>query len=138
MQFEQSIWAVGELRRHGLDLADLSLGMNTDKPRDVPFNDHAFMVERAHSVRRIVGIPVGVSWNLGVPAIADRVIRQELVDLVFLGRPALSNPHWPVWAARELAHADPVSLLPEDWAWWLRNRPGPEGVLGWPPVPRAA
>lgn len=27
-----------------------------------------------------------------------------LIDLVLLGRPALSNPHWPVWTARELAH----------------------------------
>ena len=127
-----------ELRRHGLDLADLSLGMNTDAVKDLPFNQLAFMVDRASRVRREVGIPVGVSWNLGVPVVADRAIRQELIDLVLLGRPALSNPHWPLWAARELAHADPISLLPEDWAWWLRNRPGPEGVLGWPAVAKAA
>jgi len=138
VQFEESIWAVGELKRHGLDLADLSLGMNTDEVKDLPFKELGFMVERAARVRRAVGIPVGVSWNLGVPAVADGVIRQELVDLVMLGRPALSNAHWPVWAARELAHADPISLLPEDWAWWLRNRPGPEGVLGWPPAKAAA
>jgi len=138
VQFEDSIWAVGELKRHGLDLADLSLGMNTDEVKDLPFKELGFMVERAARVRRAVGIPVGVSWNLGVPAVADGVIRQELVDLVMLGRPALSNAHWPVWAARELAHADPISLLPEDWAWWLRNRPGPEGVLGWPPAKAAA
>ena len=76
--------------------------------------------------------PSAVSWNLGLPAVADQVIRDELIDLVFLGRPALSNPHWPVWAARELAHNDPFSLIPEDWSWWLRKRPGPEGSLGWP------
>ena len=55
-------------------------------------------------MKREVGIPVAVSWNLGTPAIADQVIREELIDLVFLGRPALANPHWPIWAARELAH----------------------------------
>jgi hypothetical protein len=137
VQFEDSIWAVGELKQHGLDLADLSLGMNTDEVKDLPFKELGFMVERAARVRRAVGIPVGVSWNLGIPAVADRVIRQELIDLVMLGRPALSNAHWPVWAARELAHPDPISLLPEDWAWWLRNRPGPEGVLGWPPAKQA-
>ncbi len=134
VRFDDSVWAVGELRKHGLDLADLSLGINTDAMVDPPFNDVAFMVERGARVRREVGIPVAVSWNLGVPAVADRVIRQNLVDLVFLGRPALANPHWPVWAARELAHNDPFSLIPEDWAWWLRSRPGPEGSLGWPPV----
>ena len=92
------------------------------------------MVERGSRVRREVGIPVGVSWNLGLPAGADQVIRKELIDPVFLGGPALSNPHWPVWAARELSHKDPLSLIPEDWSWWLRKRPGPEvHSVGLPP-----
>jgi hypothetical protein len=132
VQFDDAVWAVGELKNHGIDLADLSVGLNTDDIKDAPFNQVAFMVERGNRVRREVGIPVGVSWNLGIPAVADQVIREELIDLVFLGRPALSNPHWPIGAARELSHADPFSLLPEDWSWWLRNRPGSEGSLGWP------
>lgn len=131
VQFDHAVWAVGVLKEHGLDLADLSLGMNTDDIKDAPFNQAAFMVERGNRVRREVGIPVGVSWNLGLPAVADRVIRDEMIDLVFLGRPALANPHWPVWAARELAHPDPYALVPEDWAWWLRNRPGSDGSQGW-------
>ena len=131
VQFDDAVVAVRVLKDHGLDFADLSLGMNTDD-MDVPFDDVAFMVERGNRVRREVGIPVGVSWNLGLPAVADQVIRQEMIDLVFLGRPALANPHWPFWAARELAHPDPLSLIPEDWSWWLRKRPGPEGSLGWP------
>ncbi len=134
VRFDDAVWAVGELKRHGLDLADLSLGMNTDDVRGVPFNEVGFMVERAARVRREAGVPVGVSWNLGIPAAADRAIREEKIDLVLLGRPALANPHWPFYAARELGHPDPVGLLPQDWSWWLRNRPGPEGVLGWPPA----
>ncbi len=137
VQFDDAVWAVGELKGHGLDLADLSLGMNTDDVRNVPFNEVGFMVERAARVRREVGIPVGVSWNLGIPAAADAAIRAEQIDLVLLGRPALANPHWPFYAARELGHPDPVALLPQDWSWWLRNRPGPEGILGWPPVGRS-
>jgi 2,4-dienoyl-CoA reductase-like NADH-dependent reductase (Old Yellow Enzyme family) len=136
VQFDDAVWAVGELKGHGLDLADLSLGMNTDDVRNVPFNEVGFMVERAARVRREVGIPVGVSWNLGIPAAADAAIRAEQIDLVLLGRPALANPHWPFYAARELGQPDPVALLPQDWSWWLRNRPGPEGILGWPPVGR--
>lgn len=132
VQFDDAVWAVGELKGHGLDLADLSLGMNTDDVRNVPFNEVGFMVERAARVRREVGIPVGVSWNLGIPAAADAAIRAEKIDLVLLGRPALANPHWPFYAARELGQPDPVALLPQDWSWWLRNRPGPEGILGWP------
>ncbi len=137
VQFDDAVWAVGELKGHGLDFADLSLGMNTDDVRGVPFNEVGFMVERAARVRREVGIPVGVSWNLGIPRAADAAIREEKIDLVLLGRPALANPHWPFYAARELGQPDPVALLPQDWSWWLRNRPGPEGILGWPPVGRS-
>ena len=92
-------------------------------------------VERGARVRREVGIPVAVSWNLGVPQNADRAIRDDKIDLVLLGRPALSNPHWPVWAARELGHQDPFGLVPEDWAWWLRNFRGHDASIGWPEVP---
>ena len=77
---------------------------------------------------------MATSWNLGLPAVADRVIREEAIDLVMLGRPALSNPHWPVWAARELAHPDPFSLVPEDWGWWLRNFRAHPDCIGWPPA----
>lgn len=137
VQFDDAVFAIGRLKDHGLDFADLSLGLNTNQMNALPFADLAFMVERGARVRREVGIPVGVSWNLGLPAVADRVIRDELIDVVMLGRPALANPHWPVWAARELAHPDPFSLVPEDWAWWLRNLRGHEASLGWPLPSRA-
>jgi len=132
VQFHDAVWAVAELKHHGLDLADLSLGMNTDDVRNVPFNEVGFMVDRAARVRREVGIPVGVSWNLGIPAAADAAIRAEKIDLVLLGRPALANPHWPVWAARELGHVAPFSLVPEDWRWWLENFRGHGPSIGWP------
>ena len=117
---------------HGLDLADLSYGMNTDAMIDPPFNEPAAFVSRAARVRREVGIPVATSWNLGEPATADAAIRDELIDLVLLGRPALANPHWPVWAARELGHDDPFSLVPEDWRWWLKNFRGHAPSIGLP------
>jgi len=132
VQFDESVVAVAMMKAHGLDLADLSLGFNTDDMQSPPFQDLAFMVERGARVRREVGIPVGVSWNLGIPALADQMIREERIDLVLLGRPALANPHWPVWAARELSHNDPFSLIPEDWSWWLRNSRAQGAAVGWP------
>ncbi|WP_372783264.1 NADH:flavin oxidoreductase/NADH oxidase [Phenylobacterium sp.] len=135
VQFEDAMTAVRVMKDHGLDLADLSLGLNTPHLQTRPFNELGFMVERASRVRREIGIPVGVSWNLGLPATADRMIRDEMIDLVLLGRPALSNPHWPVWAARELGVPEPFSLVPEDWGWWLRNFRGHEDSIGWPKAP---
>ena len=132
LQFDDSVRAVAMMKNHGLDLVDLSIGINTDEMSPMPFADMAFMIERTNRIKREVGLPVATSWNLGVPQVADKVIREGLIDIVMLGRPALSNPHWPVWAARELAHPDPFGLVPEDWAWCLRNFRAPEACIGWP------
>ena len=137
VQFEDAMTAVRLMKDHGLDFADLSLGLNTPHLQARPFNEPGFMVERAERVRREIGLPVGVSWNLGVPQTADRMIREEQIDLVLLGRPALSNPHWPVWAARELGVPDPFALVPEDWGWWLRNFRGHDESIGWPNTEQA-
>lgn len=132
IQFEDSILAVSMMKEHGLDLADLSIGINTDEMTAPPFADLGFMLERAVRLRAEVGIPVATSWNLGLPALADKVIREDMIDLVMIGRPALANPHWPVWAARELDHDDPFALVPEDWGWWLRNFRAHDACIGWP------
>lgn len=132
VQFEEAIEAIRIMTQHGLDLVDLSLGFNTPDMSSRPMAHMAFMAERGARVRREVEIPTAISWNLGLPSVADRVIRDGITDLVFLGRPALSNPHWPVWAARELAQPDPFGLVPEDWAWWLRNFRAHEDCIGWP------
>lgn len=39
--------------------------------------------------------------------LANQVTEESRTGLVFLGRPALTNPHWPAWAARKLPHVDP-------------------------------
>jgi len=48
------------------------------------------------------------------------------------GNPALANPHWPVWAARELGRERPFELLPDDWQWWLEHFRGPAESIGLP------
>ena len=55
------------MKEHGLDLADLSIGFNTDDMKTIPFADLAFMVDRCTRLRKAVGIPVAASWNLGAP-----------------------------------------------------------------------
>jgi 2,4-dienoyl-CoA reductase-like NADH-dependent reductase (Old Yellow Enzyme family) len=131
---DDAVWAIARMKEHGLDFADVSLGLNAGAAADVPYGEPEFMLSRAARVRREVGIPVGVSWNLGVPRTADRAVREGSCDVVFLGRPALANPHWPVWAARELGREDPFGLIPEDWSWWIRSRAGSAGSVGWPEV----
>jgi hypothetical protein len=61
-QFDDALAAVAMMKDHGLDLADLSIGFNTDDMDPKPFADLAFMVERAARVRREVGIPIRSRW----------------------------------------------------------------------------
>ncbi|WP_285899068.1 NADH:flavin oxidoreductase/NADH oxidase [Pseudonocardia sp. DR1-2] len=130
--FDDAVTAIGWMREHGLDLADLSFGGNTPDSRDAMRGEQGAWVDRARRIRAEIGIPVAASWNLGVPQTADEAVRSGALDVVLLGRPALANPHWPVWAARELGHDDPFSLVPDDYAWWLRNMRGHTPSIGWP------
>lgn len=132
--FEESITAIGWMQEHGLDLADISQGGNTDDMTNPIWNDPNAWVKRAARLKREVDIPVTTSWNLGIPENADQAIRSGDIDLILLGRPALANPHWPVWAARELGTVEPFDLVPQDWGFWLQNFRGHGPSVGWPEV----
>lgn len=62
-QFDESVTAIGWMKEHGLDLADLSFGGNTDDMRENIFSTPRAFVERAHRVWTEVGLPVAASWN---------------------------------------------------------------------------
>ena len=102
------------MKEHGLDLADISQGGNTDEMLDPIWNDPSAWVARAARLKAQVDSPVNTSWNLGIPSNADAAIRSGDVDLILLGRLALDNPHWPVWAAHELKTVKPFDLVPRD------------------------
>lgn len=133
IDFDESVEVIGWLRDHGLDMIDLSMGGNTNDMRTTFYLEPGAWVERGARVKAEIDIPVTVSWNLGDPTEADRAIRSGDIDLVLVGRAALSNPHWPVWAARELGVGDEFSLLPDDWAWWLNATRFIQPDVGWPP-----
>ena len=52
---DDALTAVALMKDHGLDLADLSIGFNTDEMNPMPFGNMAFMVDRAARVRRAPG-----------------------------------------------------------------------------------
>ncbi len=134
-RWEDSLVAMGWMAERGLDMADISFGGNTDDMTNPAFfGEVSGWVERAAQVKREIGIPTACSWNLGIPENADAAVRSGAVDVVLLGRPALANPHWPVWAARELGQKDPFELVPEDWGWWLSNFRGHDASIGWPEI----
>ena len=55
-RFDDSVIAVGWMKEHGLDLADLSFGGNTDQMSETIWNIPKAFVERAARIKREVGI----------------------------------------------------------------------------------
>lgn len=113
---EDTVWLVRTMAERGLDLVDISMGMNTDAGSEVPWTDRGFMVPTAARIRAETGIPTAVSWNVGNPAYADQLIRGEKVDLLMVGRPTIANPHWPLYAALELGRNAPFDVLPKQYS----------------------
>lgn len=85
------------------------------------FSEYTFMVPAAARIRSESGVPTAISWNLGDPAYADEVIRGAQADLLMVGRPALANPHWPLYAALTLGHPAPFNLLPNQYRYFLNK-----------------
>ncbi|MGI4801566.1 MAG: NADH:flavin oxidoreductase/NADH oxidase [Janthinobacterium lividum] len=113
---EDTIGLVRTMKERGLDLVDISMGMNTDAGPAVPWTDRGFMVPTAARIRAETGVPTAVSWNVGDPAYADRIIGDEQVDLLMIGRPMIANPHWPLYAALALNRNSPFQQLPKQYS----------------------
>lgn len=105
------------LKEVGLDFVDVGLSLAT-AAEQVPWAPN-LMVPYAARIRRECGIPVGTSWSITQAREADAFVRDEKLDLVFLARTLLANPHWPYHAARALGIDAPASVLPTPYAYWL-------------------
>jgi len=109
------------MKAGGLDLVDVSMGFNTPDISQVPWSEHGFLVPTAGRIRCETGLPVATSWNISDPQKADGFIRDEQVDVLMLAKALLDDPHWPYHAAKVLGRATPQTLLPKQYAWWLKR-----------------
>ena len=62
---------------------------------------------------------VGIVLN---GAQAEEILQAGRADLIAIGREALSDPHWPLRAARELGADPQFALWPKQYGWWLDAR----------------
>ncbi|MFT3849152.1 MAG: NADH:flavin oxidoreductase/NADH oxidase [Propionivibrio sp.] len=113
----ESIGLARAFRRGGLDLLNVSVGFSTPAAK-IPWGP-AFLAPIAERVRREAELPVASSWGIGNPMIADRVVAENQMDLVMVGRMHLANPHWPYQAALALGEEKPSWVLPAPYAHWL-------------------
>lgn len=116
----ESIELVKQWRTDGLDLLNVSIGFNTPKAK-VPWAEPAFLAPISERVRREANLPVASSWGMDKPELANRLVEQQQMDLVMIGRAFLANPHHPLQAAKVLQLEKPTWVLPAPYAHWLER-----------------
>jgi len=118
----EAITLVRHLRAEGLDLLNVSMGFSTPEA-NIPWTP-ALLAPVSQRVRREAELPVASSWGIDSPELAERMVAEEMMDLVMVGRAHLANPHWPYATALALGVTDAPWLLPASYAHWLaRYRP---------------
>lgn len=115
----ESIELTKQFRQEGLDLLSVSMGFSTPDA-NIPWGP-AFLAPIAERVRTETGLPVAAAWGIDAVADVERVIAEEQMDLVMIGRAHLANPHWPLQAAQALKLEKPTWVLPAPYAHWLER-----------------
>jgi 2,4-dienoyl-CoA reductase-like NADH-dependent reductase (Old Yellow Enzyme family) len=111
---EDSVRLARHFKAEGVDLVDCSSGANTPHVK-IPIGP-GYQVHLAEEVRRGADIPTAAVGMITEAQQADAIIREGRADLVFLARELLRNPHWPLYAARELDAAALKNLVPPQYA----------------------
>jgi len=88
---DESIELTRAFKQGGLDLLNVSVGF-TIPDTAIPWGP-AFLAPIAERIRREAAIPVASSWGIEAPATADRVVAENRMDLVMIGRMMLANPN---------------------------------------------
>ncbi|ESJ11907.1 NADH:flavin oxidoreductase [Cupriavidus sp. HPC(L)] len=115
----EAIALTQRLKQEGLDMLSVSVGFSTPQA-NIPWGP-AFLAPVAERVRRETGLPVASAWGIDTPQLAERVVAQQQLDLVMVGRAHLADPHWPYHAAKALGVDRPSWTLPALYAHWLER-----------------
>jgi len=83
-----------------VDLIDCSSGGASPEQR-VPIHP-GYQVPFAEAVRRNAGMLSGAVGLISAPEMAEEILANGRADLIVLGRVLLSDPHWPLHAAKTL------------------------------------
>ncbi|QNK01345.1 NADH:flavin oxidoreductase/NADH oxidase [Dyella telluris] len=120
----ESIALVRRMHALGIDLLNVSMNFVIPGVK-VPWGTEAFLAPIAERVRREAKLPVASGWCIDGPHVAERVISNQQMDVVMMGRAHLADPHYPYQIAQALAQAEPVKVLPTPYAYWLSRYKGP-------------
>jgi 2,4-dienoyl-CoA reductase-like NADH-dependent reductase (Old Yellow Enzyme family) len=90
-----------KLEESGVDILDVSGGLCGSRPEELQ-GRQGFFVPQAQQIKRTVDIPVIGVGGIVDPEYAERLVREERVDLVAVGRELVKDPDWAKKARRTL------------------------------------
>jgi len=92
--------AAQQLEQAGVDVLDVSGGIGGDGQKTL--TEQGYFVSLAEGIKKMVKVPVIGVGNITEPEYADKIVREQRVDMVAVGRTLLSNPEFPRQAAQKL------------------------------------
>ena len=90
--WESQIFAI-KLENAGVNLIDVSGGICGSRP-DILQGIQGYFVSQAQQIRKAVNIPVIGVGGIKDPEFANRLIEEEKVDLIAVGRQLFKDPDW--------------------------------------------
>ena len=90
-----------KLEEAGVDIIDVSGGLFGSRPEELQ-GKQGYFVPQAQQIKEVVDMPVIGVGGIVDAKYAERLVREERVDLVAVGRELLKDPNWAKKAARTL------------------------------------
>jgi len=92
-----------KLEEAGVDIIDVSGGLCGDGQSIAQFQDlHGYFIPQAQEIKKVVNIPIIGVGGITEPEYANKIIQEERVDLVAVGRGLLNDPDWAIKAIKKL------------------------------------
>lgn len=93
------------LKEDGVALVDVSSGGLFDIRPNMPIGQ-AYQAHLSKAIKEGAQIPVSAVGILQEPGMADFILRQNMADVVEIGRGLIRNPNWLMEAAKQLRQKD--------------------------------
>ena len=90
-----------ELEEAAVDILDVSGGLCGGSPASLQ-GVQGYFVPQAYEIKKVVDIPVIGVGGITEPEYANKLIQEERVNLVAVGRALLNDPDWAVKAIKKL------------------------------------
>ncbi len=116
---QESIALLSQMKEQGLDMVSVSVGFSTPSAQ-VPWGP-AFLAPISERVRKETGLPVASAWGIDKPEDANRVVEEDQMDVVMIGKAYLADPHYTYRLAKALNVDKPSWILPAPYAHWLER-----------------